>query len=84
MAYWLIKSEPDCFSFADLCDAPGRTTGWDGVRNFQARNFLRRNLERPGIPVSNVNRADRLHLCVRFSLKQLDVGPRAPQHLEQR
>ena len=41
MAYWLFKSEPDCFSFADLCMAPGRRTGWDGVRNFQARNFLR-------------------------------------------
>ena len=41
MAYWLFKSEPDCFSFADLMAEPGRTTGWDGVRNFQARNFLR-------------------------------------------
>jgi predicted RNA-binding protein with PUA-like domain len=41
MSYWLFKSEPDCFSFADLCAAPERTTGWDGVRNFQARNFLR-------------------------------------------
>src|SRR3954471_9894119 len=41
MAYWLFKSEPDCFSFADLVAAPNRTTGWDGVRNFQARNFLR-------------------------------------------
>jgi predicted RNA-binding protein with PUA-like domain len=41
MAYWLFKSEPDCFSFADLEASPGRTTGWDGVRNFQARNFLR-------------------------------------------
>jgi predicted RNA-binding protein with PUA-like domain len=41
MNYWLFKSEPDCFSFADLCAAPNRTTGWDGVRNFQARNFLR-------------------------------------------
>lgn len=41
MAYWLFKSEPDCFSFADLMAAPGRTTGWDGVRNYQARNFLR-------------------------------------------
>jgi predicted RNA-binding protein with PUA-like domain len=41
MNYWLFKSEPDCFSFADLCAAPDRTTGWDGVRNFQARNFLR-------------------------------------------
>ena len=41
MAYWLFKSEPECFSFDHLCQAPGRTTGWDGVRNFQARNFLR-------------------------------------------
>jgi len=41
MGYWLLKSEPDCFSFADLLATPGRTTGWDGVRNFQARNFLR-------------------------------------------
>ncbi|HEY2158199.1 MAG TPA: EVE domain-containing protein [Isosphaeraceae bacterium] len=41
MPYWLFKSEPDCFSFADLASAPDRTTGWDGVRNFQARNMLR-------------------------------------------
>jgi predicted RNA-binding protein with PUA-like domain len=41
MAYWLFKSEPDCFAFADLLAAPNKTTGWDGVRNFQARNFLR-------------------------------------------
>jgi predicted RNA-binding protein with PUA-like domain len=41
MKYWLFKSEPNCFSFADLLAAPDRTTGWDGVRNFQARNLLR-------------------------------------------
>lgn len=41
MAYWLLKTEPTSFSFADLLAAPGQTTGWDGVRNFQARNFLR-------------------------------------------
>jgi predicted RNA-binding protein with PUA-like domain len=41
MAYWLFKSEPNCFSFADLLAAPDRSTGWDGVRNFQARNTLR-------------------------------------------
>ena len=39
--FWLVKSEPDCFSFDDLLHAPGRTTGWDGVRNYQARNFMR-------------------------------------------
>src|SRR3954466_635437 len=41
MAYWLFKSEPSCFSYADLEAAPDSTTGWDGVRNFQARNLLR-------------------------------------------
>lgn len=39
--YWLFKSEPDSFSIEDLEKAPGRTTCWDGVRNYQARNFLR-------------------------------------------
>lgn len=41
MAYRLFKSEPDCFSFAGLLACPNRTTGWDGVRNDQSRNFLR-------------------------------------------
>lgn len=41
MAYWLFKTEPGCFSFADLEACPKRTVGWDGVRNFQARNMLR-------------------------------------------
>jgi predicted RNA-binding protein with PUA-like domain len=39
--YWLVKSEPATFSFDDLLRAPNRTTYWDGVRNFAARNFLR-------------------------------------------
>ena len=39
--HWLVKSEPETFSFDDLLAKPGRTTGWDGVRNFQARNFMR-------------------------------------------
>jgi predicted RNA-binding protein with PUA-like domain len=41
MAYWLFKSEPTAYSFADLWAAPDRTTGWDGIRNYQARNYLR-------------------------------------------
>jgi predicted RNA-binding protein with PUA-like domain len=41
MNYWLFKSEPDCFSIHDLQRAPQQTTFWDGVRNYQARNFLR-------------------------------------------
>jgi len=39
--HWLVKSEPDVFSFADLLKAPKKTTCWDGVRNYQARNTLR-------------------------------------------
>jgi predicted RNA-binding protein with PUA-like domain len=41
MAYWLMKSEPDEVSFDDLLAAPGKTLGWFGVRNYQARNFMR-------------------------------------------
>lgn len=39
--YWLVKSEPTAFSIDDLARAPRQTTCWDGVRNYQARNFLR-------------------------------------------
>lgn len=39
--YWLVKSEPSTFSFDDLMRSPGHATGWDGVRNHQARNFMR-------------------------------------------
>ena len=41
MNYWLFKTEPGCFSFDDLKNRPDMTESWDGVRNFQARNFLR-------------------------------------------
>ncbi|MFM7137643.1 MAG: EVE domain-containing protein [Planctomycetota bacterium] len=41
MARWLIKSEPGTFSIQDLARAPKKTTSWEGVRNYQARNFLR-------------------------------------------
>jgi predicted RNA-binding protein with PUA-like domain len=41
MNYWLMKSEPDVFSFEDLKSRPEQTEPWDGVRNYQARNFMR-------------------------------------------
>jgi predicted RNA-binding protein with PUA-like domain len=41
MRYWLMKTEPSTFSVEDLAAAARRTTGWDGVRNYQARNMLR-------------------------------------------
>jgi predicted RNA-binding protein with PUA-like domain len=39
--YWLVKSEPNTFSIQDLARASNQTTCWDGVRNYQARNFMR-------------------------------------------
>ena len=41
MRYWLMKSEPDEFSIDDLESAPDRSVAWYGVRNYQARNFMR-------------------------------------------
>ena len=41
MPFWLMKSEPDELGIDDLAAAPGRTTAWSGVRNYQARNFMR-------------------------------------------
>ena len=41
MRYWLMKSEPDEFSIDDLASAPGKSVAWFGVRNYQARNFMR-------------------------------------------
>jgi predicted RNA-binding protein with PUA-like domain len=39
--FWLVKTEPESYSITDLARAPGQTTCWDGVRNYQARNYLR-------------------------------------------
>jgi predicted RNA-binding protein with PUA-like domain len=41
MRYWLFKTEPDAFSIDDLASVPNQTEHWDGIRNYQARNFLR-------------------------------------------
>ncbi len=46
MNYWLIKSEPDAFSIDDLINSPGKTDHWDGVRNYQARNFMRDSMSK--------------------------------------
>ncbi|HKQ60985.1 MAG TPA: EVE domain-containing protein [Candidatus Polarisedimenticolaceae bacterium] len=45
--YWLLKSDPETFAIDDLRRSPQKTTRWDGVRNYQARNLLRDEL-RPG------------------------------------
>ncbi len=46
MNYWLIKSEPDAFSIDDLKNAPGGKDHWDGIRNYQARNFIRDDMKK--------------------------------------
>jgi len=44
--YWLFKSEPSEFSLEDLKNSKNQTTFWDGVRNYQARNFLRDEIKK--------------------------------------
>ena len=46
MNYWLFKSEPDTFGIDHLAKAPKRTSAWDGVRNYQARNMLRDSIQK--------------------------------------
>jgi len=44
--YWLMKSEPEEFSIDDLKTRPNQTEHWDGVRNYQARNFMRDDMKK--------------------------------------
>ncbi len=44
--YWLVKSEPDVFSIEDLERSKNKTTYWDGIRNYQARNFIRDEMKK--------------------------------------
>ena len=46
MHYWLMKTEPTTFGVEQLAAAPRHTTGWDGVRNYQARNMLRDQMKK--------------------------------------
>jgi predicted RNA-binding protein with PUA-like domain len=46
MAYWLLKTEPESFGIDQLAKLPKRRSTWDGVRNYQARNFLRDGVKR--------------------------------------
>ena len=45
MKYWLMKSEPDECSIDDVLAAPKRITPWSGVRNYQARNFMLKDMQ---------------------------------------
>jgi predicted RNA-binding protein with PUA-like domain len=46
LKYWLFKSDPDEFSIEDLKKSKIKTTFWDGIRNYQARNFLRDEIKK--------------------------------------
>lgn len=46
MNHWLLKSEPTTFGIDDLAALPKKTTAWDGVRNYQARNMLRDSMKK--------------------------------------
>jgi predicted RNA-binding protein with PUA-like domain len=46
MKYWIMKSEPDVFSFENLKSRPGAQEPWNGVRNYQARNFMRDEMQK--------------------------------------
>jgi len=46
MNYWLLKSEPVAFSIDDLSNCPGQKDHWDGIRNYQARNFMRDDMRK--------------------------------------
>ena len=46
MKYWLMKSEPEAFGIDDLQTRPQKTEPWDGVRNYQARNFMRDEMQK--------------------------------------
>jgi predicted RNA-binding protein with PUA-like domain len=46
MHYWLMKTEPSTFGLEHLAAAPRRTTAWDGVRNYQARNMIRDQMQK--------------------------------------
>ncbi len=46
MNYWLLKSEPSSYSIDHLINEPKKSTPWDGVRNYQARNFMRDKMKK--------------------------------------
>ncbi len=64
--YWFIKSEPSVFSFDDLKKSTNQTTFWDGVRNYQARNFLRDEMKKGDLVLfyhSNANPLAVMGIC---------------------
>ena len=61
--YWLFKSEPDVFSLEDLKNSPNQTTEWEGVRNYQARNLLRDEVQVNDEVLFYHSRQDPMHVA---------------------
>ena len=57
--HWLLKTEPSIFGIDDLAAAPRKTTSWDGVRNYQARNLIRDQINEGAIRPFSITRAAR-------------------------
>ena len=68
--YWLMKTEPTVYSIRDLANEPKKTTCWDGVRNYQARNFMRDEMK-PNYLTDGPNRGAILDLCMAMAM---DLG----------
>lgn len=60
MKYWLVKTEPEEFSIDDLERSNNKTTCWDGVRNYQARNYLRDEMKKGDLVLFYHSNADPL------------------------
>ena len=56
--YWLFKTEPGAYSIQDLASEPKKTTYWDGVRNYQARNMLRDEIKKGDVVLIYHSNAD--------------------------
>ena len=66
MNHWLFKTEPESFSIDDLAKAPRKTTFWNGVRNYQARNTMRDDVKKGDLVLfyhSNAKPAGIVGIC---------------------
>ena len=61
--YWLFKSEPAVFSIQDLADSKDQTTCWEGIRNYQARNFLRDDVKKGDLVLFHHSNAKPPHVA---------------------
>ncbi len=61
--YWLMKSEPDVYSFSDLSGEKNKTCEWEGVRNYQARNFMRDDMKKGDKVLFYHSRTDPPHIA---------------------